>query len=315
MRGQRGSVPLGSSSQVYMVETCLSIARARGCRFSQLLAALGDLLFASCHRLPGTPDLLPLLAAPCRSQFLQAFSFLPGRLPGGLPPYLLPLLAPPRLYQFQQYLGLCLAGYPEGSCLNYAMWSPNSKHVSFTTRSPGVSDVVQVKGYASGSTWSPLCSCMYFTVCNARLGAALAGFWVLISAKQHIFFAVSKMDYDWRCILQVWMQQVGRCCTCALSPLYRANVFPCLHAHANAYISSQEQRNTDLHRTHAHRHTKYTHRHCLLTRLELLWSCGSPMLRQAARAACSGILTTASTPSLTSEHRFQAWPVWVATHP
>eukprot|EP00967_Tisochrysis_lutea_P110199 scaffold172165_cov15-Tisochrysis_lutea.AAC.1 len=33
---------------------------------------------------------------------------------------------------------LGLVGYPEGSCLNYAMWSPNGKHVSFTTRSPGV---------------------------------------------------------------------------------------------------------------------------------------------------------------------------------
>ncbi|KAF5827418.1 hypothetical protein DUNSADRAFT_697 [Dunaliella salina] len=32
-----------------------------------------------------------------------------------------------------------IKGYPEGSCLNYAMWSPDGRHVSFTTRSPGAS--------------------------------------------------------------------------------------------------------------------------------------------------------------------------------
>jgi Tol biopolymer transport system component len=30
-----------------------------------------------------------------------------------------------------------ITGFPEGSWINYTSWSPDGKHITFTTRSPG----------------------------------------------------------------------------------------------------------------------------------------------------------------------------------
>lgn len=39
-----------------------------------------------------------------------------------------------------------ITGYPDGSWINFASWSPDGRHITFTTRSPGQVRSGQVTG-------------------------------------------------------------------------------------------------------------------------------------------------------------------------